>query len=249
MKNMMLNQFVALEKGIKANVNERFTKAYQMLAKTPLLNGLSRVYTPKNDGDEVLPSESSLVQVRVTEVLKGVEGDLSRFWNISATRDFGNCVATADIVVNDVVLVEKAPISYLLFLEKQLVDVHTFIKKLPVQDPTEVWTWDSALNVYRSAPVETVRTKKIPRNHVKSEATDKHPAQVEVYQEDVSVGRWNATKFTGALAPSTIRELLDRVETLQGAVKVAREKANATLVSDNNSGDYLTGYIFSNVTK
>ena len=47
--------------------------------------------------------------------------------------------------------------------------------------------------------MQTLRTKKVPRNHVKAEATEKHPAQVEVYYEDVAVGYWTTVKFSGAL--------------------------------------------------
>ena len=31
--------------------------------------------------------------------------------------------------------------------------------------------------------MRTIRTRKVPRNHVKAEATEKHPAQVEVINE------------------------------------------------------------------
>lgn len=72
--------------------------------------------------------------------------------------------------------------------------------------------------------MRTVRTKKVPRNHVKAEATDKHPAQVDVYYEDVPVGYWTTVKFSGALPARRVNELLDRVEKLQQAVKFAREE-------------------------
>ena len=36
------------------------------------------------------------------------------------------------------------PVTYLLFLEKQLVDLHTFVKKLPVLDASETWVFDAS---------------------------------------------------------------------------------------------------------
>ena len=122
------------------------------------------------------------------------------------------------------------PVTYLLFLEKQLVDLHTFVKKLPVLDAAESWTFDESADCYATEPVQTVRTKKVPRNHVKAEATEKHPAQVEVYYEDVTVGYWKTVKFSGALPAKRVNELLERVEKLQQAVKFAREEANGTEV-------------------
>ena len=92
--------------------------------------------------------------------------------------------------------------------------------------------------------MQTVRTKKIPRNHVKAEATEHHPAQVEVYYEDVAVGYWRTVKFSGALPARRVNELLERVERLQQAVKFAREEANNLEVEDQKVGEKVFQYLF-----
>lgn len=92
--------------------------------------------------------------------------------------------------------------------------------------------------------MDTVRSRKVLRNHVKAEATEHHPAQVDVYTEDVAVGTWTTTKFSGALPATRVRELRDRVVKLQQAVKFAREQANATAVTDAKAGDAVFGYLF-----
>jgi hypothetical protein len=92
--------------------------------------------------------------------------------------------------------------------------------------------------------MQTIKTKKIPRNHVKAEATDKHPAQVEVYYEDVVVGTWRTIKFSGALPASRVNELLNRVEKLQEAVKFAREEANNMEVTEQKVGAKVFQYLF-----
>ncbi len=73
------------------------------------------------------------------------------------------------------------------------------MRKLPVHDPAENWTHDPSSATWRTDPVKTIKTKKIPRNHVKAEATDRHPAQVEVYYKDIPVGYWTRSS---SLAPS-----------------------------------------------
>lgn len=140
-------------------------------------------------------------------------------------------------------LVREVPVSYLLFLEKQLVDLHTFIRKLPVLDASESWNLDPSSDAWKTEPVRTIRTKKVPRNHVKAEATEKHPAQVDVYYEDVPVGYWTTVKFSGALPARRVNELLERVEKLQNAVKFAREEANSAEVTDQRVGDAVLGYL------
>ena len=88
------------------------------------------------------------------------------------------------------------------------------------------------------------RTKKVPRNHVKAEATDRHPAQVEVYTEDVVVGNWERLMFSGEVSAKERKEMLERVSVLSDAVKFAREEANQTEVTQRNIGDNIFGYVF-----
>lgn len=239
-----LNQILAVEKGVKSKSDRELTDYHHRVQKAALLSGISRSYQPKDDDGEQLPPESTRVQVNVEAVLDDVSKTLTRLFDVTATKDFGNVKAKADVVVDGVVLVEDAPVPYLLFLEKQLVDLVTFVRKLPTLDPSENWTVDTASDSFKADITKTVRTKKVPRNHVKAPATDKHPAQVELYYEDVSVGYWSTVKFSGALPAARVRELAERVDKLQAAVKFAREEANATEIDDQHIGEGVFGYLF-----
>ncbi len=240
-----LNQIIAVEKGIKSRSFQELTEAHHVLQKPALLNGIARTYRPKDDEGEMLPPESTKVQVNAEEVIQQTAAILTRLFDITATKDWTNCVARADVVVDGQILLPQVPISYLLFLEKQLVDLHTFIKKLPVLDAAETWSFDSSANCWATEPVQTVKTKKIPRNHVKAEATEKHPAQVEVYYEDVTVGYWRTVKFSGALPAKRVSDLLERVERLQHAVKFAREEANNSEAQEQKLGEKVFRFLFS----
>jgi hypothetical protein len=114
-----------------------------------------------------------------------------------------------------------------------------------VLDAAESWSFDEATDSYATAPSQTTRSKKVPRNHVKAEATEKHPAQVEMYFEDVLVGYWTTVKYSGALPQARISELKARVVKLAEAVKVAREAANSTPVVDQKIGDRVFDYLFA----
>ncbi len=239
-----LNQIIAVEKGVKSKSFQELTEAHHAVQKTALLSGISRTYQAKDEEGEQLPPESTRVQVKAEEVLRRTAATLTRLFDVTATKDLANCVAKADVTVDGRTLVKDAPVSYLLFLEKQLTDLHTFVKKLPVLDAAEAWTHDPSTDAWKTEPVKTIKTKKVPRNHVKAEATEKHPAQVEVYYEDIPVGYWTTVKFSGALPAARINELLERVEALQAAVKFAREEANGTVVTDQHVGDAVFGYLF-----
>ena len=239
-----LNQIIAVEKGVKSKSFAELTDAHHQLLKPALLSGIARTYQPKDDEGEQLPPESTKVQVKAEEVLQRTAASLTRLFDVTATKDWANCSATADVSVDGSVLLRDVPVTYLLFLEKQLTDLHTFVKKLPVLDAAESWILDASSDSWRTEPVQTYRTKRVPRNHVKAEATEKHPAQVEVYYEDVTIGYWTTVKFSGALPAKRVNELLERVERLQQAVKFAREEANSAETVDQRVGESVFGYLF-----
>ena len=239
-----LNQIIAIEKGVKSSSFQELTDAHHLLQKPSLLVGISRTYQPRDEEGEPFPPEFTRVQASAETVIKDTAKILTKLFDVTAAKDWANCQAKADIVVDGRTLAADVPSTYLLFLEKQLVDMYTFVKKLPTLDPSETWTYDASSDSYTTEPVQTAKTKKVPRNHVKAEATEKHPAQVDVYMEDIVVGYWKTVKFSGALPASRVKELLDRVEKLQQAVKFAREEANGIEVQDKRVGETLFSYLF-----
>jgi hypothetical protein len=240
-----LSQIIAVEKGVKSDATRRLTDLHRDVQKPALLSGISRTYQPRAEDGDRLPPESTKVQLTAGDVLTEVQAVMTRLFDVTLTKDAANTVARADVAVDGRPLLHDVPVTYLLFLEKQLTDIHTFVAKLPVLDPSEEWSHDPARNCHVTAPVKTMRGKKIPRNHVLAEATKEHPAQVQVYMEDIPEGDWTTVKFSGALPASRVRVLLDRVTALQHAVKYAREEANATEITDRQAGEAVFGYLFA----
>jgi hypothetical protein len=239
-----LAQIVAVATGVKTHAQRDFTDAHHRLQKAPLLTGISRVYQPKDEEGEALPPESTRVQVSAIDVLDEVQQRLSRLFDVVLTQDDANTQARADVVVDDRTILADVPVTYLLFLDKRLDDLLTFVNKLPVLDPADVWNFDAARGCYAAEPAQTVRSKKVPRNHVKAHATERHPAQVEVWMEDVPVGIWTTTKLSGALPAARVKQLRDRVVRFQQAVKQAREQANSLTITDRQAGAAVFAYLF-----
>lgn len=240
-----LHQVIAVERDVARTTDRRVTKLYQDLAKTALLSGRTRTYKPKDDEGETFPSESQKVQLVGKQALPEIQEELGNLFNLIATRDWGNLSARADVTLEDgTVLIPQAPTTYLLWLEKQLDDLHTVVSKLPVLDPAETWEWDAAKGCYKTAEQVSNKTKKVPRVLVKAEATDKHPAQTEVYQEDVTVGYWSTTNLSGAFPADEVKSMIDRVNEVRAAVKTARSRANEVEVEQSKVGDPLLAYVF-----
>lgn len=243
-----LNQLLAVVAGKKKRALEVMTQAYHAAQKPELFGGLTRKYTPVDEEGERFPSESKRVQQTVAGLLEVVEPALVDMWDTVASVDQTNRTAVGDVAVEGHVLLNGAPVTTLLFLEKALVDLATFIGKLPVLDPTESWEADTNSNLYVTSPTETVKTKKVPRAFVKAEATKEHPAQVDVFTEDIVVGYWQATKFCGGITAKCRDDMLGRVRRLQEAVAKAREQANNTDVQACKIGNPILRYVFDGFT-
>lgn len=245
---MRLHQVTAKLDTLKGPVAKELTAVYQGKGLTAeQLGGIEKTYQPRDEDGEQLPGEGKVVEVVVGDVLARLRTRLGKLFQLQAMQDFGNQSARADVAVDGRTILTDVPVTYLLWLAKQLTDLRTMLTNLPVLDPKLTWIWDPHRHAYVAAPVHTARSKKVPRNHVKAPATDKHPAQVEVYYEDVVVGDWTTVRLSGAVPMADVRLWRDRVDELIAAVKVAREQANLAEVPDDTAesfGQAVFGYVF-----
>lgn len=221
-----LNQVLAIEKGIKERVGKVITDLYQAAQKPGLFNGFVKRYRRINEQGEVYPDQRQKVQANAMENLRAVIDGKIELLNITAQKDFANMGATADIMVDGQVLVEQAPATFILWLEKQVEDLRTYVSKLPTLDEAENWELNAETNLFQSGEITTHRTAKVIEPIVLFPATDKHPAQTQLINKDVLVGYWDEVKLSGALPVPRKQAILARIEKLYRAVKVAREAAN-----------------------
>jgi len=240
-----LNQIVAIEDGTKKRDHKEISAIYKSLQKPDLFNGFFRTYTPINDEDIVYPAEQKNVQQKCHELLELVKSNKIELWNVIATKDYANCQAKADIVVDGVALASDVPVTHLLFLEKQLNDLKDFILKLPVLDPTKTWGFDSNKDLYVSQFVEErLKTKKIHKSVIKFEPSEHTPGDADVVTVDEPEGRWKQEDVSAAFPANKIREVMTRVTKLQEAVKFAREEANSLEVEKQKIAEGMLEYIF-----
>ena len=223
-----LNQIIAIEKGIKGLTHSGLSELYKAVQKPELFNGFSKDYLPKDEDGEKLPSERKRVQFTTPDALRASERAMTGLMQVTARKDWTNCSARGTVTVNGQSLIADVPVSYLLFLEKQLTDLHTFVKTIPVLDVADDWKRDDSSGLFKTEPVQTHRTKKEQRPLVLYPHSAEHPAQTAMITEDVIAGYWSMVKQSGAMRKPEKDLLLERIETLQRAIKQAREAANMT---------------------
>ena len=108
--------------------------------KPPLLSGISRSYQPRDDEGDQLPPEST--GSRSSRGRARRAGEIS---DAPVRRDpdqgHATCPAAAPTWRSTPrPPLPTVPVTYLLFLEKQLADVHRVVAKLPLLDPAEDWS-------------------------------------------------------------------------------------------------------------
>jgi hypothetical protein len=244
-----LGQIVGVRRGALARNYAEVIRRKRQLEKPALVTGITRTYEPKDpvEGDH-LPPERTRVQLLVEDELREMVKLWTRSWDLTATQDEAHTRAFADVELDGETLLRHVPVTTLLYLEKQLSEVAEGLRAMPTLDAAEDWEFSDEARAYRTPVIQNVRTKKVPRNHVKAMPTPEFPniiPQVEVWQEDVQVGTWTTRKLSGAMFASRKAELLDKVERLRAAVKFATERANQTTVEDQHVGKPLLDWLMA----
>jgi hypothetical protein len=240
-----LHQLLAIESGIKASSEKELTQLYKAVQKESAFDGRNSTYRPYHEDGDKQPDKLQLVAITAERALVDARKAVSRLFDIVATKDKTNTVTNASVVVDGKLVMENVPVSTLITMEKKLNDLETFVRTLPTLPLDRIWRYDANQGYFATEPVKTFTTKKVSKVLVKYDATDKHPAQTEVIQDDVQVGEWTTTFQHGGLPADRKQQILDRITRLKEAVKFARERANRVKVIDVKVADPIFDYLFA----
>ena len=240
-----LNQINAVVSARKNEAEKAVTELHKVSQKEQLFVGRERTYRPLDEvNGQKLPPESQRVQQRVDDLIRQAREKWTELWNLVLTQDTGNQKARADIVVDGKLILSDVPVTTLLFLDKQVNDLETFVSKLPTPDPAEEWNHDPSTGLLRSKASESLRTSKEPTVIVKYAATKEHPAQTELFTKDVPVGTWTQILYSGSISTDRKNAILARVRKLQDAIKAAKEQANLLEVERQKAGEPILDFVF-----
>lgn len=227
---LKLHEVVAIRKGVKSRTYGELTELFRKAQRSELYGGMTRTYVSKDDDGEQFPAEDKKVQAVAEEVLRKVRKLRAAYFDIEATQEYGNLQARQDVVVDGQVVLADVPVTLLIFLEKELNDLRTFVEAMPGLDESKTWTADPNSRLFRSETAVSHKTKKVQRPIVLYDAVIKEdqalPAQTQLITEDVVIGHWHTTYLSGALPQPRKEKLLERIEDLRNAVKRARSRAN-----------------------
>ena len=158
-----LNQIVAVVAGKKSDAEKAITELYHKVKKPQLFEGITKTYEAIEVNGEELPSEVKLLQFKVSEAISQFREAMGPVFDTTLTQDVSNTRTRADVEVDGVAVLKDVPVTYLLFLEKKLTDIQTFITHLPTLDPSQKWSYSRDTDCYVTGETWKYHTKKLPR--------------------------------------------------------------------------------------
>lgn len=204
--------------------------------------GQTQTHQPASVNDEQLPSKITMVATTVDEQLAILEKPFTRWTDASIQKERTNQETLATLDLNGQLF--ELPATALLNLESKLLELRVVYRAIPTNDVTNSWRFDEDTGQFVSDPPEVRRnTKKVMRTHVAYEATKDHPAQVQVYNEDILAGHLTITKQSGMITPVDKTQRIERLEDLIQLVKKARQRANDIEVKPIEIGRQIFDFI------
>ena len=246
---MKLHELLAFEKGVRKRSQAEMTEAHRQTADERLCSGLVKRYEPAEEGGIQYPSERVPVTTRYQDAMRRFGEAWAAEVDVVSRKDRANLSALADVEVGGETLLGGAPATQLLFLEKHLEHVRTFLEKMTELPVGVSWEYEAASGLHRSDERMTQRTEKLQTPIVLYDATEKHPAQTQLITKDIVVGHWHSTSYSGAIPAERKRSMIARLDAVMNAVKAARERANTVEVPDAGAeGAALLRYVFGETT-
>ena len=244
-----LHEILAIEQDRKNKANVSLGEAKKGFAKnTALFDGMIKKYIPTEENAEQIPDESKEIVTTVQQALDYALGPVIVAMNATLSKEETNAsgAARSELKVGDKSFGEFSATA-LLALEAQLVKILDVYKAIPTLDTSRKWHYDEQNAFYRTDEEVKFRTIKRPKVIVKYEATEKHPAQTELLNLDFQVGRYETTYFSGRITPTQKGKLLEKLEQLIEAVKIARAKANNVETKNVKLGEDIFDYLHADV--
>lgn len=198
------------------------------------------------DAAEQAEEQRTEMVTTVHEKLKYTLSQLTPFYDVVLQKEATNQDAIADLIVNGKTIATGLPATFLLGMETKLKSLREIYEVIPTLAPGIRWDKDETVgrNVYRmSQPEVRAKTAKTWQHKVLVAATDKHPAQIEKWEEAVTVGTFTKQAWSSAMTATEKSELLGRIDDLIQAVKQARQRANSVAVRKISIGKALVDYL------
>lgn len=248
-----IHELIAIEKDVKKTSQAIIGETGNTFhSKKSHFEGSIKTFQPRNDEEEnTYQDEVSHTVTSVKEKLEYFNPYMIKLMDIISEKENANCGARGDIQIDNddeatfSIIAENVPVQALVQYEKILEQIKAVYLRIPTNDPKYQWSPDESKGdgYWRTGESKRRKTRKIEKLDVVVQATDKFPAQVAKRFVDEFEGNWIETKFSGMMSPLQKSQLLERLEKVIAAIKMARSRANLTDVANRKISRGIFDYI------
>lgn len=170
-----------------------------------------------------------------------------KYFDVVLQKEKTNQMAKADLVVDGITITADLPATFLLGMETKLKAIRDLYESTPTLTPGYKWELDTNAGegVFVTSLNDKLKTAKTFQHKILVQPTDKHPAQVEKWEEQIPVGKFSETIQSGMLTPAQKSKYIGKIDKLIQACKQARQRANNVEVINEQIGEKLMDYINS----
>ena len=240
---MKMHQHISGKDEIKGVHEKIVSETKHVFKGRDLFEGVKKEYFPKVEGGQPFEGLEKNVVTTVKKRLEWTERKITDTIDFEATRDVTNLKAVADLEVDGVTVARALPVTFLLSLEKRLKEVRDYYDGIPTLDLSKTWTDTGTEGILKFGPVDSYKVEKKTVPLILHPGTEKHPPQVKDMIDEVMVGTWKTTHFTGAAHPGDKARWIERIDKLILAVNKAKAKANEAEVESKQVGKALFNFI------
>jgi len=246
-----LHELLAVEsdvKGLQKKINSETEKAFE--DKNKYFEGKVKTYVAFDSNDKDCPeTEKKFPVYTVKEKIAYHLDHFQKLVDVIHQQETTNTLAKADVILvdedgNEETLLTNVPVVSLLNLERELGELRRVMGKTPTLDPAMNWDKDSSTeNWFKTTPISRTRKRNQKKAIVLYPATDKHPAQTQLIDEDIPVGVFSEEFISSCITPTEKSSFLSKLDKLIVGVKKARARANQADASTDKIGLKITNFL------
>lgn len=231
----------------KNKANNMLNEARQLFTnKNFLLEGVKKTYKPLNEDDfRNYKPDDKIVHLATTvkDKINFTKKYVAKAIDEELTKNETNRSATAILKFGDKAI--ELSICTLMDLEKHVNGIRRVYETIPTLDSTIKWEVSKleGQDIYESEVDEKFANIADYTVISLAKATKEHKEQVEKVKTMVPVGIWSTINYSGKMSSASKSQILDRIDKLLEAIRVARCKANDTEVIKAKIGEDILNYI------
>lgn len=244
-----LHEVIAIEGELEGAFKKSLQELDNSFRKPEQFIGFEKRYVPFSEAEVISESttERKAMDATVQQKLDDLFKITSQYFDCFAQREATNQAANESVIIDGQVILSGIPSTALLGLESKLRQIKEILIRIPVLPQGIDFKKEPSIgaNVYKRVhDEETFRTRKEPKSVILVQPTKEHPAQIEKWNENVNVGKYITSHWTGVMSTADKDRLIERLDKLARAVKQARQRANCQEVVDIHIGEQIKNWLF-----